>query len=246
MNSNLTHGSTSTRRRRMTVPSMDKTSGDAAVVKYRTEGATLAAAASADHRLFIGGNTNGLQAGRSPGPIVVSCYNNYRFMPGTRIKWEPSVGSTATGRLYYCFLDNSELIARMMEMYTNWRADPTSTNYNTIASAIRSVGNCESFPIWMEKEITFPTYSRKKQYSVETQYEFDYSTPADRERHYNTVDRTTQKGFFYIVLGAEAPSTGNFGSFWYHDVVQVQGVCTIPTFDTEPLSAAQPQTVGSA
>ena len=80
------------RRRRTTVPKMAG-NGDSTHVSYSTPGGTVvtngAVPFAAWSRLYIGGNGDGLA--NLVGPNIVRNYMTYKYLPGTKIRWEPAV-----------------------------------------------------------------------------------------------------------------------------------------------------------
>lgn len=203
------------RRKRTRAPTTSG-SGDTSVVKYSTLGQTIGTAgsigASAAFRMFIPGNSSELV--NAAGPTIVSYYSTGRFLPGTKIRWEPNVSFTTTGRLFVGFTDNPEICATIKALYDTYVASPTAANYAAYANPVKSLGSVVSFPIWQETDIAFPTRIRRKRFDVNSTASLTDS---------NVLDRSMQTTM-WVALEA-GPTTNQFvGGFHYHDIVDVEGV----------------------
>ncbi len=180
---------------------------DGTVITYNTSGTVLATAAGVDYiqhsRPYIPGNSTSLVA--TVGPDLVSNYSSAKFLPGTKIKWEPSVSFNTTGRVFVGFTDNPEVAAAGLALA------PAG-----MPVFIRSLGSVVSFPVWQETEINFPTKLRRKR--------FDCNITASGV---DTFDRSLQTIMFVWVEGMPPSTTA--GSFWYHDRVDVEGLHNIVT-----------------
>ena len=124
---------------------------------------------------------------------------------GTRIRWEPSVAFTTAGRVFVGFTDNPEVISQMEGL--------RSTNRDTYASRVKGLSTVISFPIWQETEIDFPMKMRRKR--------FDCNETIDISDN-NVVERSEQIAMFACIEGA--PANTVCGAFWFHDVVDVEGI----------------------
>jgi hypothetical protein len=201
--------STSVRKRRNSQPSITKTSNDSALLKYSAIGTYLGSdsggLAVPSQRIYIPGYGNDLF--NAVGPSLVGKYSVGKFMPGTKVRWEPSVGATTSGRIFVGFTDNPEVITTLLAL--------TGTTY---VSAVRGLGDVVSFPVWQETDITFPTRCRRKM--------FDTNSTATLDT--NIFDRSCQMVMF--VAGDALPvSTSTLGNFWYHDAVTVAGLQPVVT-----------------
>lgn len=202
------------RRRRNRMPMLNG-SGDHAIVKYSTLGETLTTGTGTNQgvvtRYYIPGFPGGLT--NSSGASVVSYYSTAKFTPGTRIKWEPAVSFTTAGRVIVGFTDNPEVISAIAALASN-----AATNYASYVNAVRSLGSVVSFPVWQETEIPFPTRLRRKRFDTNV-------TPT--ASNVDQMDRSAQTVMWVAVEGA--PVSTSLGSFWYHDVVDVEGVMGVTT-----------------
>lgn len=197
------------RRRRNRMPMMSG-SGDNAIVKYSSLGITHTTGTGANQGLSVRYYVPGYGGDmvNAAGPTVVSYYSTAKFTPGTRIKWEPSVSFTTAGRVIVGFTDNPEVIVNISTL-----AAQATTNYGPYLAAVRSLGSVVSFPVWQETEIPFPTRLRRKRFDVNATFS---GTSVD------VGDRSAQTVMFVAVEGAPVSTT--LGSFWYHDIVDVEGV----------------------
>lgn len=202
------------RKRRTKMP-MLQGNGDSSVVRYSSLGTTLATGTLANQgavaRFYIPGYPADLVNGS--GASVCSFYSTAKFLPGTGVRWEPSVSFTTAGRLIVGFTDNPEVIAAIDVLKAN-----IGTTYAPYLAAVKGLGSVRSFPAWQETSITFPTRLRRKR--------FDCNATVNVQA-IDVLDRCCQTVMFVAVEGAPASTT--LGSFWYHDVVDVEGVTGVIT-----------------
>lgn len=224
-NPNLTRATNTVRRRRMTFPKVDNAGEDAIVARYRLEGAltTSFPGGSANIRQYVAGNPNGLRRAGDPGIVMSALYSTYKYMPGTKVRWEPTCGSTTPGRVVYCWVDNPEKMYNLRLAFDAYISNPTPVNFGIFKTFVTGVGNCRSFPVWMETEIQMPTDTRRKRF--DSDFGLDSSSTSTA---INTLDRSCQKSFYYYIDGV-LPEDVELGSMWYHDVVHLQGLNTTPT-----------------
>lgn len=191
------------RRRRNTQPTMQPRSQDGSIVKYSALGTGTVTDANgrvAAFRYYSGGSTVGVRS--LVGPTVCSNYSTFRFLPGSKSRWEPNVSFTTPGRVYCAFITNPEVMA----------------TYLAAASALEQIAiilgqsNVQSFPVWQETEINVPMTMRRKRFDVNQ----TIGGVVD------AMDRSVQTMFVYCVEGG--PVSTNVGGFWYHDVVDVEGM----------------------
>lgn len=208
------------RKRRNTQPGMTSMSSDSSIVKYSVLGLTMttngALGSASYYRSYIPGNSNAVTNGS--GPSICSYYSTGKFMPGTRIRWEPSVAFTTSGRVHVGFTDNPELMATLNVARATYENTPTAANYTAYANLVKSLGTVRSFPVWQETDIEFPLDTRRKRF--DTNIAVDY-TNAD------VLDRSAQRGMYVCADGGPTTGATVLGSFWYHDVVSVEGVTGI-------------------
>lgn len=227
MNPNLTRGPVTERKSRYSQPKMSSLNGDTSVVAYRLPGRIEdlypVIQGTGGYRLFAGGNRSGLPGGglTFAGVDIVSKYNTCKFLPGTTITWEPSIGSNNPGRLHYCFVDSPEMVYTLTQLAAAWELDSGNIiKFNAYQNAIATCGNACSFPLWMEKSIQVPTKLRRREFTVDPQLE---ASGDNRNSITSSYDRSVQVGFFYFIVAPNTvPST--VGSFIYSDKVQVSGL----------------------
>lgn len=209
----------------MTIPKTVQMSEDTFVTKYRLQGPSIVnGTLEANFRMYIIGYNGGLLHANDPGITMCRHYSVGKFMPGTKIRWEPNVGSTAPGRLFYCWVDSPEKGFNIYTAYAQYLADPTPAHLNVLRGLTTTVGNLNSFPIWMEKEIPFPTDTRRKKFAVDNGPDLSSASTA-----INTLDRVCQKFFFYFMNTAGAAEPVSYGSMWFHDTVQLEGLNVAPS-----------------
>lgn len=199
------------KKRQNRQPTMQARDQDSSSVTYSTLGSEIATNASGQamvRRAYIPGNADGLFA--DVGPQIVRRYSTAKFLPGTKLRWEPSVGITTPGRVFVAFTDNPEKMEVMLAFIAGG-------NYTNFSNAIKGFGNLQSFPIWQETEIAVPSRLRRKMFDTNA------TTSAVREE----LDRSAQTCMFAFTDGA--PVETFLGSFWYHDKLAVEGVTGVPT-----------------
>jgi hypothetical protein len=200
---NKVPGQSSTRRKRNKQPTMRQTSSNSNIIDYSVLGVALSSGANGTvitYRPFIPGNSNALFG--SAGQTIAGFYSTGKFLPGTRIRWEPSVSFNTTGRVYTAFSDNPVVVGNWLALTTSQRGD-----------FVKGLQDMISFPVWQETDITFPTRIRRKMFDVNS----SVSLP-----DVNGLDRCMQTFMFIYVDGA--PASISLGSFWFHDKLQVEGM----------------------
>lgn len=230
-NPNLTRGPTSVRRRRMTFPKVDNVSEDSIVARFRLEGQRVVAVPTpvvgpfdANIRIYCAGNANGLRRPNDPGIVVSQLYGTALFKPGTAARWEPNCGSTTNGRVVYAWVDNPEKAYNLRQAFLDYFADPVPAKKEIIANLVTGVGNCRSFPVWMEQDIPMPMDTRRKRF--DTDFGLDTSSTSTAV---NTFDRSVQKALFYYIDGNDSEFGSILGSMWFNDVVHLSGLNATPT-----------------
>lgn len=211
-------GSTATRRRRNANPESIR-SGDGTVIKYKTIGNSMISPAGspgcATWRPYIPGNGFGLAF--NGGSSIVGKYATGVFRPGTRIRWEPSVSPTIGGRVFLGFSDNPEVMERLLAKWSAYNASPDGPTYVAYADAVKALANVVSWPLWQEHDIAVPTRLRRKRFDCN--HSLTYTD-------INVLDRSAQTMMFAVFDGfnVDPEAVPFLGSFWYHDVVDVEGL----------------------
>lgn len=205
-----------------------ETNGDGSLVRYNCSGVNLGtytgAGLGVQRRYFVPGFqgtipvVGGAGLITSAGAEVVGFYSSARFMPGTRVKWEPSVSFTTSGRIYVGFTDSPEVAntinTAMEAVQTAATVAAAQAAYDTYSASVKALGSTISFPVWQETEIPFPTRMRRKRFDVNEAA----ATGID------TLDRSMQTAMFVAAEGVPTAGTTVLGNFWYHDVVDVEGL----------------------
>lgn len=198
------------RKRRLRQPTMSQ-NGANTILKYSSIGTSVVTDASGNaqpNRKYIPGYPADLV--NAVGADVASFYSTGKFLPGTHARWEPSVSFTTTGRVFVGFTDNPEIIEAME---TTRLATPA-----TYRNQVKALENVISFPIWQETEIPFPSKLRRKRFDCN-------ETVANTADVY---DRSCQIAMFACIEGGPAAAT-TMGSFWFHDVIDVEGLHAVLT-----------------
>lgn len=196
------------RRKRNSQPKMQATSADSSIVKYSALGSGLVSDANGRHatqRYYCGGSSSNIRS--IAGPVVVAAYSTFRFMPGSKMRWEPNVSFTTPGRIYCGFITNPEVMSTYLGL----------TSVVDQIQLILGLSSVQSFPVWQETEVQVPTVMRRKR--------FDCNETIIN--NVDVLDRSVQTLFVYCVEGG--PASTAVGSFWYHDVVDVEGIHGVVT-----------------
>lgn len=205
------------RRKRNSTPRVEQTGVDSSVVKYHGIGNVVTTASSLGaavfSRLYAPGDRTGLSL--SVGPDVCGYYSTGKFMPGTSVRWEPNVSFTTSGRVFVGFTDNPEVIASISGLLNAYVATPGAGTYVPYADQVKAMGSVISFPIWQETNVPFPNRLRRKRFDVN---ETIVATDT------NVLDRSVQVAMFVCIDGVQTGASVPTGSFWFHDVVNVEGL----------------------
>lgn len=214
------------RRRRSAAPHMQP-NGDGAILRYNCSGKTHGpfgtTGLGATRRLFIGGwDDQGAVTGAdliaNAGTTIASYYSSCRFLPGTKVRWEPSCSFTTTGRVFVGFTDNPEVAQTIYDLQNTFRTSGLAADYNAFANAIKALGSTISFPVWQETEIPVPMKMRRKRFDIN-----ESGITVDN------LDRSLQVAMFVASEGAPAVANTALGNFWYHDVLDVEGLHSLAT-----------------
>lgn len=209
------------RRRRVKNPILSS-SGDDALIKYSATSIVYSTVgttgSSVANRFYIPGYTG--QIANSAGPGIVSAYSTGKFMPGTKIRWEPSVSFTTSGRVLVGFTDNPEIASIIEGLYALFVSTGLAADYAAYANAVRGLGSTISFPVWQETDVPFPTRIRRKRFDINRSIGVGVT---------DNLDRCMQTSMWAAFEGAPNTAGIALGNFHYHDVVNVEGITTIIT-----------------
>lgn len=197
------------------MPTMVNT-GDSTTLRYKSLGGNvvqIGAPGAIAARWYIPGNSN--QCSGTAGQVVASNYSTGVFKPGTMLRWEPTTSPTAGGRGFVGFTDNPEIIKNIGTLWAAYQSTPGATEYGAYASSVKGLANLTSFPMWAEWETQIPTRLRRKRFDCnETASLLDV----------DVLDRSCQVAMFACFDGSSVATNGGLGSFWFHDVLDVEGL----------------------
>jgi len=154
------------------------------------------------NRHYNGGLSPEVQS--AAGLTVVANYSTFKYTPGTRARWIPSVGFTTPGRVIVGYILGPETMA-----YFDGLSPASKISY------IRGLGNSVSFPIYEDREWMVPTQMRRKMFDVNS----DIVSYTDVD----VLDRSVQVKQVLVITGAPA-SAAEVGYVEYTDAVHVSGL----------------------
>lgn len=210
------------KRRNNLQPTMRKTSRDSSIVSYNAVGGTVARPTTgwssfpvirmyAPGLVTVDGQTMPAGIGSCAGRDIVRAYSTAKFLPGTKLTWTPSVGFTAPGRVFVGFTDNPEVALHIYNEYKTESME-TTPDFSTYANYVKNLGDVVSHQVFEEFTVQVPTRLRRKMFDTNEAF----------AANSDTMDRCGQTFMFAILEGVEG--AGPWGSFMYHDTVQVEGV----------------------
>lgn len=210
-------GNPATRKRRNTQVTMSPSSADGSIIRYKALGSNVTSidnAGGVSARWYVPGMN--ARIANSAGPDVVSYYATGKFLPGTMVKWEPTTSPTAGGRVFVGFTDNPELMVNLYNLLEAYEVAPSGGSYAPYSNAVKGLCNTISFPLWQEKDIEVPLRTRRKRFDCNSSIVVNVV---------DQLDRSAQVAMFACIDGYSGVSVGsNLGSFWYKDVVDVEGL----------------------
>lgn len=208
-----------TRRGRNKFPQVQQKSGEGVVLRGSSIGHNFVIRAMGgggdQKRFYIPGNANALM--NSATTHVARSYATGVFKPGTRIRWEPTCSPLSGGRVFVGFTDNPELMKVINTLIENYYITPDPVSYTELSNAVKGLANMVSFPAYVEREIEVPTRLRHKRFNVNALMS-NYNDIAE-------LDRSAQLAMFAVADGFVG-ITGDtvIGSFWFHDVLDLEGL----------------------
>lgn len=136
---------------------------------------------------------------------VARCFQQYKYLPGTALHYQPAVGLNTSGTIYAAYFDNPEMIS-------DWNSLGTVAR----VSRIKANASVKCFPVWQEFRIPISGTPRLKMFST------DISTT------YNVDDLTrTCQGLFAVAIDgvtANATATQTIGRCVLETVLQLEGL----------------------
>lgn len=214
-------GNSATRRKR-NMPPQSARNGDGTVVKYKAIGSTVSvpvgSPGAAAWRPYVPGAGFGVLF--LPGPNIVAQYATGLFKPGTSISWEPSVSPIVGGRAFVAFTDNPEVMESLLNKWSTFNSSPGETNYLAYANAVKALANVTSWPVWQEHSLIVPQRLRRKRFDC--QKTITYTDVNQLDRSAQVMMFAAFDGFDTTSFDPDVPKA--LGSFWYHDVVDVEGM----------------------
>lgn len=209
-------GSTALRKGRNRQARMEQHDADSVTLRYKSLGSTslYIGAGGGDWRVYVPGMNARLA--NAAGADVASYYATGVFRPGTQVRWEPTISPITGGRAFVGFTDNPEIMAELITLWNTWDSDKTPAHYAAYSNKVKGLGNLVSFPLWQEWSAMVPTKLRRKRFDCNASIALN---------SVDSLDRSAQVAMFACYDGAATgESLTGIGSFWYHDVLHVEGL----------------------
>ncbi len=128
-------------------------------------------------------------ASNDAGGVVIRQYSNY-LTTRSKIIYTPAVGTTTTGTVFICYVDNPEMIYYITNgLYTQTQLTNIVQNFSTTKST----------PVWQSLEVSLNRPPRRKMFSVDT------TLPSSSE----VADRAVQG--LWLVVTVNAPNSTTVG-----------------------------------
>jgi hypothetical protein len=152
--------------------------------------------------LFAPGNTNG----RANAAInrVGEFFQKGLYLPGTFVKYIPSVGLNTNGNIIMGYIDSPDLIRI-------WLALPAGNQLNFI----RDLANAKTGPVWQELTYPITQAPRRKNYMVDSNI----------SGNIDAYDLSVQGMVIWVLYGVDAPvAEKTFGQLQVHCKVKFEEV----------------------
>lgn len=119
------------------------------------------------------------------------------FLPGTFVKYIPSVGLNTAGNFIIGFIDNPDLMRAWLSL--------TPGNH---LNFIRDLNNCKTCPVWQEMTFNLTQPPRRKTFNIDPSVEF--TTDA--------YDQSVQGFYIWCLFGVDTVTDSNkaFGQLMIH------------------------------
>lgn len=140
----------------------------------------------------------GNSSGRSNAAVqtVGRFFQKGLYLPGTFVKYIPSVGLNTPGNVIMGFLDSPDLIRF-------WLALTPGSHLNFV----RDLSNAKTGPVWQELTFNLTQPPRRKTFMVDPSIDVDI----------DAIDQSVQGYVVYCVYGVEAPTADRaFGQLMIH------------------------------
>lgn len=161
---------------------------------------------------MIPGNINARV--NSPISAVSALYSNGKYLPGTSFHYTPTVGTTTSGAVHICYIDNPEL---MLLAYIREAESRTAGN-NNFANFVRSQSNSKTFAVWESFSVPINSLVRRKMFNVNT------TIVLGESGNVLEFERSIQ-GMFLIAIEGGPPTNGvAVGRPWLNSTIALEGL----------------------
>lgn len=150
--------------------------------------------------------------------VVASQYQEYKYLPGTKLHWEPRVPVTSTGNYWVGWVDNPELLLRLRSSAPIDRA-----------ALIRSIDTMRVYPIWQASTTPIGP-PRRPFYNTNVTIFTDTSSESAETLSIMEYERSVQGAFVYLVEGAPADIT--LAQPYLTEVLHLRGLTGLPVNTT--------------
>lgn len=150
--------------------------------------------------------------------VVASQYQEYKYLPGTKLHWEPRVPVTSTGNYWVGWVDNPELLLRLRSSAPIDRA-----------AIIRSIDTMRVYPIWQASTTPIGP-PRRPFYNTNVTIFTDTSSESAETLSILEYERSVQGAFVYLVEGAPANIT--LAQPYLTEVLHLRGLTGLPVNTT--------------
>jgi len=149
---------------------------------------------------------------------IAARYQEYLYLPGTKLHWEPRVPVTSTGNYWVGWIDNPELLLQMI-------VGPAATR----RAIVQSVDTVRVYPIW-QSSVTPIGPPRKKSYNVNTTLFVDTVNLSETTVTIHEIERSVQGAFVFIVDGA--PPNITVAQPYISEQISLRGLTGLPITTT--------------
>lgn len=150
--------------------------------------------------------------------VLASQYQEYKYLPGTKLHWEPRVPVTSTGNYWVGWVDSPELLLKIRSSAPIDRA-----------AIIRSIDTMRVYPIWQSSTTSIGP-SRRPFYNTNSTVFTDTSSVSTETLTIMEYERSVQGAFVYLVEGAPANIT--LAQPYLTEVLHLRGLTGLPVDTT--------------